>query len=147
MDVLTEQRAVLGESPLWHRSEAMFYWVDIATELVFSYDPQSGRAEVEHRGLMVTALCETEGGGLIMVTSRGLFSLRDGGVDRLVALELSDEVRTNDGKADPRGRVWFGTMDLEATRPVGELFVFDGQELRRVQDQVILSNGLGWSPN
>jgi sugar lactone lactonase YvrE len=147
MDVLTEQRAVLGESPLWHRSGAIFYWVDIATELVFSYDPQTGRTGVEHRGLEVTALSEAEGGGLVMVTSRGLFSLRDGQVDRLVPLELSDEVRTNDGKADPRGRVWFGTMDLEASRPVGELFAFDSGKLRRVQDQVILSNGLGWSPN
>jgi sugar lactone lactonase YvrE len=146
MEVLTEERAVLGESPLWHRSEELFYWVDIAAELVFSYDPIFGRTEQVHGGLMVTALGEVDDGGVVLVTSQGLFTFREDRLTLVAPLELSDEVRTNDGKCDPRGRVWFGTMDLEATRPIAELFVYDGQQLRRVRDQVILSNGLGWSP-
>jgi sugar lactone lactonase YvrE len=146
MEVLTHERAALGESPLWHRSEEVFYWVDIDSGVVLRYQPASGISEVVHSGDTVTALCEFEGGGLVLVTPRGLLAWRDGHIDPLAPLSLSDQVRTNDGKCDPQGRVWFGTMDLEATRPVGELFVFDGLGVRLVQDQVILSNGLGWSP-
>lgn len=147
MEIVSEDRATLGESPLWHGFEELFYWVDIAAERVFSYDPTSDRTDLIHSGLMVTALCEVEGGGLVLVTPRGLFALREGQLDTLAPLTLSAEVRTNDGKCDPGGRVWFGTMDLETTRPLGELMVFDGRALRVVQDQVILSNGLGWSQN
>lgn len=147
MEVVSEDRATLGESPLWHGSEELFYWVDITAERLFSYDPESDHTELRHDGLMVTALCEVEGGGLVLVTPRGLFVLRDGQLDTLAPLSLSGDVRTNDGKCDPGGRVWFGTMDLETTRPVGELLVFDGRALRVVHDGVILSNGLGWSPS
>lgn len=147
MEVVSEERATLGESPLWHGSEELFYWVDITAGRLFGYDPKSDRTELRHDGLMVTALCEVEGGGLVLVTPRGLFILRDGRLDILASLTLSAEVRTNDGKCDPRGRVWFGTMDLETTRPIGELMVFDGRGPRVVRDQVILSNGLGWSPS
>jgi len=147
MEVVSEVRATLGESPLWHGSEELFYWVDIATERLFSYDPTSDRTDMRYDGLMVTALCEVEGGGLVLVTSRGLFVLGDGLLDTLAPLAVSAEVRTNDGKCDPEGRIWFGTMDLETRRPLGELMVFDGRALRIVHDQVIVSNGLGWSPS
>lgn len=147
MEIVSEDRAALGESPLWHGSEGLFYWVDITAERLFSYDPTSDRSELRHSGLMVTALCEVEGGGLVLVTPRGLFAFREGQLDILAPLTLSAEVRTNDGKCGPDGRVWFGTMDLETTRPLGELMVFDGRALRVVHDEVILSNGLGWSPN
>jgi sugar lactone lactonase YvrE len=146
MEVLTEERAVLGESPLWHRSQELFYWVDIAAGLVFSYDPNSGRTVQLHSGLMVAALSEVDDGGVVLVTRRGLFTLREDRLAVVAPLELSKKVRTTYGKCDRRGGVWFGTMDLEATRPIAELFVYDGRELRRVRDQVILSNGLGWSP-
>lgn len=147
MDVLTTERAVLGESPLWHRGEGMFYWVDIEGNEVLRHNPHTESNEVVYQGEKVTALSELEGGGVLMVTSRGLFTWRDGAIDTLTTLSLSTEVRTNDGKCDPFGRVWFGTMDLEARRPLGELFVYDGRDVRLVQDQVILSNGLGWSPD
>jgi sugar lactone lactonase YvrE len=147
MEVVSEKRAILGESPLWHGSEELFYWVDIAAESLFGYDPKSDRTELIHNGLMVTALCAVEGYGLVLVTPRALLILRDGQLDTLAPLRLSAEVRTNDGKCDPGGRIWFGTMDLETTRPIGELMVFDGRALRIIHDQVILSNGLGWSPN
>jgi sugar lactone lactonase YvrE len=146
MDVLTTKRAVLGESPLWHRAQGVFYWVDILGNEVLAYDPHAESNEVVYRGEKVTALSELKGGGLVMVTPRGLYTWQDGEVDTLAPLSLSKEVRTNDGKCDPFGRVWFGTMDLEARRPLGELFVFDGRDVRLAQDQVILSNGLGWSP-
>jgi sugar lactone lactonase YvrE len=146
MDVLTMQRSVLGESPLWHRAEGVFYWVDIVGNEVLRHDSHAESNEVVYTGEKVTALSELEGGGLVMVSSRGLFTWRDGEIDMLASLSFSTEVRTNDGKCDPFGRVWFGTMDLEARRPLGELFVYDGRDVRLVQDQVILSNGLGWNP-
>ena len=59
------------------------------------------------------------------------------------------ENRFNDGKCDPRGRLWAGTMHVEADRdrePTGALYRWSGGSLEEVIPRVSLSNGLGWSP-
>jgi sugar lactone lactonase YvrE len=147
MQVLSEQRSILGESPLWHHAEQVFYWVDIVGRHVFRYDPGRAREEVVLSGETVTSLSELSAGGLMLVTPQRLCTLRQGETTTVVDVSLPDGVRTNDGKCDPRGRLWFGTMDLETSSPLGELFVFDGESIRRVLDRLILSNGLGWSPS
>jgi sugar lactone lactonase YvrE len=147
IEPLTPGNAGLGESPLWHLAEQVLYWVDINAGKVFRHDPADDSNRVVFAEETVTALAELAGGGLVLVTSDRLATLRDGEAVTMVDQHLPDGVRTNDGKADPRGRVWFGTMDLDATRPLGELFVYDGEAIRTVKQGVILSNGLGWSPS
>jgi sugar lactone lactonase YvrE len=93
---------------------------------------------------MVTALAEMADGGLLMVTSTGLFTLRG---EAVIEFTVPDGVRTNDGKCDPWGRVWFGTMDLGFRRPSGELMRYDRGVLTSPVPNITLSNGLGWSPD
>lgn len=147
MEIISFRRALLGESPLWHVGEQAFYWVDILGRDVFRHDPESGRVEIVHSGRMVTALSERGGGGLVMVTPEGILSHSDGVTSQLVALDLDERVRTNDGKTDPAGRLWFGTMDYGTTDPLGALYVYDGSSVHMVEGNIILSNGLGWSPD
>lgn len=123
------------------------YWVDIEGSAVFCYDPVSGEAGTVLEGTTVTALSEIRDGGLFMVTPGALLTFHGGDPVTVASYPLRAGTRSNDGKCDPSGRVWFGTMDIEATRPIGELFVFDGETVRVVQDGIVLANGLGWSPN
>lgn len=95
---------------------------------------------------MVTAVVELAGGGLAMITRDGVLAWREGEVTSLLDVSLPEEVRPNDGKCGPCGRLWFGTMDLETRRPLGQLFVCEGRSLRLDRSDIILSNGLGWSP-
>ena len=55
--------------------------------------------------------------------------------------------RMNDGKCDPAGRFWAGTMAFdEQTRGAGALYRLDPDlHVSRVVDGVNLSNGLDWS--
>jgi sugar lactone lactonase YvrE len=56
--------------------------------------------------------------------------------------------RFNDGRTDPSGRFWAGTMSDESRLPTGALYCLDAdRSCRRVVDDVILSNGLCWSPD
>ncbi|KIR35140.1 hypothetical protein I310_04214 [Cryptococcus deuterogattii CA1014] len=58
-------------------------------------------------------------------------------------------IRFNDGGVDPEGRVWFGSMGIDESKPEkpGKLFVWDGGKAVEIMDNVGVSNGLGWSPD
>jgi sugar lactone lactonase YvrE len=57
------------------------------------------------------------------------------------------ENRFNDGKVDPKGRFWAGTLEiLEQNGPLGALYRM-GKDLKleKMVDKVEVSNGLAWS--
>jgi sugar lactone lactonase YvrE len=53
--------------------------------------------------------------------------------------------RFNDGKCDPMGRFWAGTMSLSEEPNVGSLYVFDNKTIEKKVENVTISNGLAWS--
>ena len=57
--------------------------------------------------------------------------------------------RFNDGKCDPAGRFWAGTMASdERGAPVGALYVLDTDlSCKQVLQNVGISNGIAWSPD
>ncbi|MDQ2656415.1 MAG: SMP-30/gluconolactonase/LRE family protein, partial [Bacteroidota bacterium] len=72
-----------------------------------------------------------------------------GAVKSLLQLEpeLSDN-RCNDGKCDPAGRFWVGTMHLECKPGSGSLYCVDKDlGVNRVLDGLTIANGMGWSPD
>jgi sugar lactone lactonase YvrE len=53
--------------------------------------------------------------------------------------------RFNDGKCDPLGRFWAGTMDMDEKGPLGSLYMLNHQhQLTRQWLGVTVSNGLAW---
>lgn len=62
----------------------------------------------------------------------------------------ANNVRANDAKIDPYGRLFWGTMDIGEKAPVGALFCRD-PEKARVSQRIIggctISNGIDWSPS
>ena len=59
--------------------------------------------------------------------------------------EIKPEIRFNDGKCDPQGRFWVGTMSMTGKKGDGELYCMhrDGT-LKKVLEGVSISNGLAW---
>lgn len=59
--------------------------------------------------------------------------------------------RFNDGKADPTGRLWLGTMGSEpilgrVTPNAGALYSFEqGQKIKQHLRKIGISNGLAWN--
>jgi sugar lactone lactonase YvrE len=57
-------------------------------------------------------------------------------------------MRMNDGKADPQGRLWCGTMGIDDPQPEGALYRLDGDwSLRTELTGLTIPNGIGWSPD
>lgn len=64
---------------------------------------------------------------------------------QLAALALDPtRVRFNDGKIDPHGRLWLGTMAIDEKSPIAGLYRLVGHTLEQVLADVSISNGIVW---
>ncbi|MHA6691324.1 SMP-30/gluconolactonase/LRE family protein [Devosia sp. A449] len=143
--------AHLAEGPLWVPEEQRLYWVDILAPSVHRFDPATGdNREVVMPGL-VSALLPRQGHGFIALSQTGVaaFDFEKGDMSPLVNPEADiPDNRFNDGRCDRRGRLWAGTMPLDATKPAGSLYVINPDlSWRRVDTGFSVANGLDWSPD
>lgn len=143
--------AIVGEGPVWNERTATLDWVDVLAPAVHRFDPTTGSAEVRQCPRLVSAMLPRQGGGHVVLTQQGLEAL-DFDAGTLTPLfnpeaHLSGN-RFNDAKCDRRGRLWSGSMSLDATMPTGSLYRFDDAGSARALDGGFqVSNGLGWSPD
>lgn len=115
--------ARLGESPVWSPREGCVWWVDIDGGLLCRTDVAKGTTRSwptpERPGFVIL----TEPDGLAVGMESGIFSFdptRDA-FTRIVAVDQPGH-RFNDATVDWTGRLWAGSMALDATQPTGILY-------------------------
>ena len=141
--------AQLGESPFWHPGEGVLYWCDIPGRKLHRHHPGSGRHDQWEWSAEPGCIAPAAAGGLVVASRDGLwrFDPSDDRRERLCAAPYDPaHERFNDGKADPQGRWWVGTID-ERREPKAALYRWTRDGIERVLDGVVTSNGLGWSPD
>jgi sugar lactone lactonase YvrE len=143
--------ALLGEGAIWNTALQRLHWIDIEGRRVFTYDPDTGENRACDVGQMVGTVVPRARGGLMLAVHEGFASL-DLGSGRVDLWPRPPEhdpavVRFNDGKCDPSGRFWAGTMALvKGPRPVGRLYRLDAHGAVEVMlRDVGTSNGVAWS--
>lgn len=150
----------LGESPFWHPQERLLYWVDIPGRQIRRVDPASGTA-VESWSMPSEPGCiaPSRGGGFVIGLRDGIYRADRWGAAAVLVVRLNHDPRTtrcNDGKADPVGRFWAGTMYEPRDARKAELYSIDlrasngigGQPLVQLKaTNAVVANGLAWSPD
>ena len=151
--------SALGESPFWHPQEQRLYWVDIPGRKLLRSDVGSGVVQewpmVEPHALEPGCIAPAADGGLVLALRDGIYRARDwGGALELLQRFEHDPATTrfNDGKADPLGRFWAGTMYEPRDQARAELYALDCRDgrvpvLRRMASDATIANGLAWSPD
>lgn len=148
-ELLVDARAELGEGALWDPRKRVLYWVDITGEAVHVFDPASRRDATHAVGQKVgTVVCR--GSGWLMLAVHHGFARFDLDTRRLEIVADPESAtptnRFNDGKCDPAGRFWAGTMDLDGKKGAGALYCMDpAGKVRRMLTGVSCSNGIVWS--
>lgn len=149
LETAVQAGAILGEGPSWDTKQELLYWVDIEGYAVHVYDPATGEDRCIPVGDYVGAVVPRESGGVAVVLRDGyhLLDIQSGKLTALKeAVEPGDLTRFNDGKCDPAGRFWAGTMSLKGEDNQGSLYVMDTQHnVKQVLSPVSTSNGLCWS--
>ena len=147
---LPGSQSQLGESPLWHPDEAALWWCDIPGRRLSRADPAQGT--LRHWALPADPGClaPLPGGELLVAMRDGLWRLEPGsGARTRLAPPPYDPAteRFNDGRADPRGRLWVGTIYEPRSPARAALYRFDAAGLVRMADGITVSNGLAFSPD
>ena len=142
--------SLLGESPLWHPAEQVLYWCDIPGHKLNRFDPASGVHREWTFDTDVACCAPLQAGNLLLALRTGLvrFDPRSGESTPLAEAPYdTSEERFNDGKADPQGRFWVGTIYEPRNPPRAALYRFAGGRLDKVAGDISVSNGLAWSPD
>lgn len=151
-----------GEGAVWSANEAALFWADITRFLVHRYDEKSRAVQswMFDEPVVALSLTRTPGCLLVALGSKLIYwwPATDRREDHGFSLPGAPRVRLNDGRADPRGAFWVGSMKNNV-RSSGEVFepepgVGEGVLYRIPSDgspsiwceNVGISNTLCWSP-
>ena len=154
MDFVTEDAAALGECPLWDDRDDAMLWIDIEGRRLFRLDLASGSVETKQtKGRPGSIALSADSDRLLLAVEHevGWFSWANGAFDPWVELEVPGTGnRLNDGRCDPAGRFWVGSMyeDVEAVRFDGSLHrVEPSGSVATTLTSIGISNGLAFSPD
>ena len=143
MDVFDDRTCGLGEGALWHPLRQELFWVDISARKVMS-NGQNGPREHKFEE-MVSALGLIDRDHLLLASETGLskLAISDWTTEKLVQLEANQEAtRSNDGRADPWGGFWIGTMGKSIEQGAGSFYRYFKGELRKLVCDITVTNGL-----
>ena len=146
--------AQLGECPLWSAADGRLYWVDIDGRAVHRFDPESGLDEQLPAPGRPAALALTPTSGRLLVAIEGRLAFLDwhtGEWRAWIGLEPEGTGnRLNDGRCDPAGRFWVGSMFAPASagHSTGLLHRVeaDGTAVI-VRSGIGVANGLAFAPD
>ena len=142
-ELVVDARAELGEGPCWNSQIGGLTWVDFLGKQLHLF--KDGQDKVILKDRAVSACMPCEDGRLLIACPDGLhfFDRISKKIEFIVDPEANNERRLNDGKIDPAGRFWVGSVSPEDAQ--ASLFCLEGKTLHQKLSGVALSNGLDWS--
>ncbi|XP_025830554.1 regucalcin-like isoform X3 [Agrilus planipennis] len=152
---------LLGEGPHWDITTQSLYLVDISEKSIHRYDSVT---KSHHHAVIdsnnVSFIIPVEGKQnhyIIGVENELALVVWDGTSNKITKLERlvgvpNKQIQFNDGKADPTGRLWVGTMSVispngDIPENKGAFYSLENGQLKQHIDGVHISNGLTWNPS
>lgn len=147
--VLVNCQCLLGESPVWDSRCQRIVWLDILNNQIHQYSPELRNHQVLKIAKTPGCIDLSPAGEFFAAVEDGFarIDLTSGQIQMLAELEKNEvDNRFNDGKFDPAGRFWAGTMSVSGKSCNGSLYAMDtdGSVSLKITG-VGCSNGLVWN--
>jgi sugar lactone lactonase YvrE len=150
-ECVLDAKAQLGECPTWSADEQALYWVDINAPSLNRFDPATGANRVWRMPQSIGSFALRARGGFVAALRDGIWLVDpEGRLERRIAEPPYDPAshRFNDGRCDPRGRFWVGSMNERRDARSAHLYRLDADgRLTAMIPDIMISNGLAWSPD
>lgn len=146
--VFDDRPCKLGEGPLWHPERNQLFWFNITENRLLSRTVDGPVEWLFEENVSAAGWIDRD--TLLIASETGLwrYSLSDKSRDLLAPLEADNPVtRSNDGRADPWGGFWIGTMGKSAEFEAGAIYRFYRGELRQLFDNITVSNAICFTPD
>ncbi len=152
LQVAVPCRNLLGEGPLWDIANQCLWWLDIYKSRLHRFSPGEQQTHKWELDTPATALSTLSDAKLLLLAGFGQLMLFKPDKNELRPLvELEPDIgtnRPNDGKTDPAGRFWIGTMDNDEQGKTGSLYrVNHDLTITRVLQEQGIPNTFVWSPD
>lgn len=140
----------LGESPFWHPTQRALWWCDIPGFKLHCFEPATARHRQWDFPCEPACAAPLEHGDILLAMRDGLWRFDPESSQRH---KLADppydpsQERFNDGRADPQGRLWVGTLYEPRHPPLAKLYRFEAGQLDACAQGITVSNGLAFSPD
>ena len=145
---LLPAQATLGEGAIWNHLDQKLYWVDILGCTLHIYDPTTGLSRRFPTGDYIGTVVPERPYTVLVALQTGIHRMdTQTGVLTILSNPLPGApVRFNDGKCDPSGRFWVGTIHMDGTKGASILYRFDPDgSIHEMLHEVSISNGIAWT--
>jgi sugar lactone lactonase YvrE len=145
-----DAKAMLGEGSLWDWKEQKLLWIDILGHELHRFDPATGSDECYRLKQPIGTAVPRHTGEIVVALHDGVYTINlvTGEMNLISDVEAGIQGnRFNDGKCDPSGRFWVGTVSFNCDIPgAGSLYRID-KELNAVTilDNLTIPNGICWA--
>lgn len=147
VELIIDAKAALGEGPIWDYDKKILYWIDIINKQLRIFDPKT---HIERKiilnqqiGTVVVGTNER----LVLALENGFYFLDLETEETSFIANPESNIpgnRFNDGKCDPAGRFWAGTLSKEKGK--ANLYCLNTDlSITKKIDNVTTSNGIVWN--
>ena len=142
--IFDDTQCALGEGPIWHPERQQFFWFDILNN---RFHTQGQHWDFpEH----VSAAGWVDRDTFLIASETHLFTFNVETEEEIFVCGLDSDnkfTRSNDGRADPQGGFWIGTMGKDAQPKAGAIYRYYRGEVRKLFDKITITNAICFAPD
>jgi sugar lactone lactonase YvrE len=143
-----DRACILGEGPLWHPGRGQLFWFDIMGRRLLTRSGDGSNQWQFDRHVSAAGWIDRDTLLIASETDLFRFDLSTGEERRVLPLEdRNPATRSNDGRADPFGGFWIGTMGKHAEEGAGALYRYFRGEIVQLRDGITIPNATCFSPD
>ena len=148
MAVFDDRRCSLGEGLLWHPERQQIFWIDILGKRLCSC--HQGRALEWQFDEYISAAGWIDHDRLLLASETQLLSFDLTHYEQTTLCHLEADTplnRSNDGRADPWGGFWIGTMSKKHVKEAGAIYRYFRGKITKIHGGISIPNSICFSPD
>ncbi len=146
VEKVSDITAKLGEGSIWDYQKQVLYWIDIEEGILFEFNPVLNKTISHNAGKKIGTIVPETDNTVILALQDGIYRmfLHNDSLEFIAKpSSLLDNQRFNDGKCDPQGRFWVGSIGRYKSC---FLYCLNNEaNIHEVLDSITVSNGIIWS--
>lgn len=151
-ELFVDSRCELGEGPFWHPLLGRLFWFDILNQTLLSADADGHLIDRFTFKQPVSAAAVIDRETLAIATAGAILRFDLATDTSTVLVPLEEDVpgnRSNDGRVNPAGGFWIGTMSRHGGQDVGAgaVYQYRAGMLDVVLDEITIPNSICFSPD